>query len=298
MKLVLYDAHRPGVLTDGGVVDISVAVGLGRNGQETMTNLIRDFESIRPAIEREVREGRPTPLASVRLRAPLPRPGKLLAMSGNYREHSNREVRPIEVFFKSPESILDPDGTVMLPKVEFSICHHEAELGLVIGPHNAKDVPASKAFDYIFGYTAAVDVSAREFGRAGSYTHKAFDTFTPLGPCIVTKDEVPEPQNLNVQLKVDGQIRHTYNTDDMEHPITEIIEYVSTVMTLNPGDLIICGTNHEGLGPLQDGETGEMGIVGFGFFKFKVSDPLKRRWYKMTDAEAVKQGFTARKQLA
>ncbi len=295
MKLVLFDAHRPGVLKDGGVVDISVAVPLGRNGQETMENIISQFDSLRPGIELEVATGKVIPLSEVRLRAPLPRPSKLMAMAGNHREQGAPPPAPIAVFFKSPDSVLDPGGTVEIPPAEFSICHHEAELGLVIGSRKARNVPRAQAYDYIFGYTAAVDVSARD--SVLGFMHKCYDTFTPMGPCIVTKDEVPDAQKLHVRLSVNGGVRHDYNTDDMLHQIPQIIEYVTSIMTMNPGDVIICGTNHEGLGPLQDGDNAEMSIDGLGSFTFRAHDPLKRKWYNMTDAEAQRQGMTPRKQL-
>ena len=295
MKLVLFDAHQPGVLKDGGVVDIGARVPRERTGQETIQTIIKEFESLRSGIEREVEEGKVIPLSQVRLRAPLPRPSNILAMAGNYKEHGGRPPAPISVFFKSPESVLDPGGSVVLPSIEFPICHHEAELGLVIGPRKAKDVSQSQAYDYIFGYTAAVDVSARN--SVPGFMHKCFDTFTPMGPCIVTRDEIPNAQNLHVQLRVNGEVRHDYNTDDMLNQIPRIMEYVTMIMTLNPGDLVICGTNHEGLGPLQDGDSAEMEIDAIGKFSFTVRDPMKRKWYNSTDVEAEKQGITPRQQL-
>ena len=108
-----------------------------------------------------------------------------------------------------------------------------------------------------------IDVSAREQGRRTwpatpltSWLGKSFDTFAPIGPCIATADEIADPNDLLVRFWNDGQLRHNYNTDDMEHRVPELVEFATTVMTMNSGDLISCGTNHEGLGALQDGETG------------------------------------------
>ncbi len=156
---------------------------------------------------------------------------------------------------------------------------HEAELALVIkGP--AKKVSQANWRSAVFGYTCLIDVSARGEGRrtwkAGSWLGKSFDTFAPIGPCIVTADEIPEPNDLVVRFWNDGQLRHNYNTDDMEHRVPELVEFASTIMTLNTGDLIACGTNHEGLGALQDGETIEIEIEQIGRMSLKVADPLKR----------------------
>ena len=139
----------------------------------------------------------------------------------------------------------------------------------------------------IFGYTSMIDVSAREQGRRTwpatpltSWLGKSFDTFAPIGPCIATLDEIPDPNNVHVQFWVDGQLRHNYTTDDMEHLVPELVEFATAIMTLNSGDLIACGTNHEGLGPLQDGEVVDFEIHGIGRMRLDVRDPLKRSWEK------------------
>jgi 2-keto-4-pentenoate hydratase/2-oxohepta-3-ene-1,7-dioic acid hydratase in catechol pathway len=137
----------------------------------------------------------------------------------------------------------------------------------------------------VFGYTCMIDVSAREQGRRTwpatpltSWLGKSFDTFAPLGPCIATADEIKDPNDLIVRFWNDGQLRHNYNTDDMEHRVPELVEFATTVMTMNSGDLIACGTNHEGLGALQDGETVDIEIQNIGRMTLKVADPLKRTW--------------------
>ncbi|MGA7386971.1 MAG: fumarylacetoacetate hydrolase family protein, partial [Pseudolabrys sp.] len=105
----------------------------------------------------------------------------------------------------------------------------------------------------------------------------SFDT-APIGPCIATADEIKNTNDLIVRFWNDGQLRHNYSTDDMEHRVPELVEFATTVMTMNSGDLIACGTNHEGLGALQDGETVEIEIQNIGKMTLKVSDPLKRKW--------------------
>ena len=305
MKLVLFQTSEraepvPGLLTDRGVVDISRTVERSHTPQLTMERLIDSFERLRPALERQAAEGEAVPLGSVRLRAPLPRPGKILCCIANYWEHAQREPRPLNMFLKNPEAVVGPGDTIVLPEfTEPWIFMHEAELALVIkGP--VKKVSQANWRRAVFGYTCLIDVSARGEGRrtwkAGSWLGKSFDTFAPIGPCIATADEILEPNDLVVRFWNDGQLRHNYNTDDMEHRVPELVEFASTIMTLNTGDLIACGTNHEGLGALQDGETVEIEIERIGRMSLKVADPLKRSWERgiymgadSTNPEAVRR---------
>jgi 2-keto-4-pentenoate hydratase/2-oxohepta-3-ene-1,7-dioic acid hydratase in catechol pathway len=274
----------PGLITQGGVVSVADLVSRGPTPQLTMTGIIDDFERLRPSLERRARDGDATLLADVRLRAPLPRPGKILACIANYWEHGALEARPLNMFLKNPDAVIGPGDTIVLPEfTEPWIFMHEAELALVIkGP--AKKVKAENWRSAVFAYTGMIDVSARGEGRrtwkAGSWLGKSFDTFAPLGPCLATLDEIPNPNDVLVRFWVDGQLRHNYNTDDMEHLVPELVEFASTIMTLNSGDVIACGTNHEGLGPLQDGEVIDFEIQHIGRMRLNVVDPLKRSWEK------------------
>ncbi len=286
MRLVLFerDGERPGLLTDRGVVDISEAVKIGCTPEFTMEGIISDFDGLSPSLEKVSKEGKAIPLDSVRLLPPLPRPGKVLACIANYWEHAQREPRQLNMFIKSSDAVVGPGDTIRLPEFtepwEFM---HEAELAIVIkGP--AKMVKRERWRDAVFGYTSLIDVSAREQGRrtwrAGSWLGKSFDTFCPIGPCIATADEIPDPNDLIVRFWNDGQLRHNYSTDDMEHRVPELVEFASQAITLNSGDIISCGTNHEGLGALQDGETVEIEIEKIGRMSLRVEDPLRRKWEK------------------
>lgn len=305
MRLALFEGAgamepTPGLLTARGIVDISGAVAKGYTPQLTMQGIIDGFEGLRPALEKLASDGAARPLDAVRLRAPLPRPGKILCCIANYWEHAQREARPLNMFLKNPEAVVGPGDTIVLP--EFSepwIFMHEAELALVIkGP--AKKIAQKDWQSAVFGYTGLIDVSARGEGRrtwkAGSWLGKSFDTFAPIGPCITTADEIPDPNDVVVRFWDDGQLRHNYNTDDMEHRVPELIEFASTIMTLNSGDIIACGTNHEGLGALQDGETVEIEVQHVGRMALRVVDPLKRSWERgvymgadSTNPEAVRR---------
>ena len=303
MKLALFEKDGqvlPGVITDRGVVDISEFAQLATTPQLTMAGIIDNFEALRPTLEKHAQEEVAIPFVSVRLRAPLPRPGKILACIANYWEHGALAARPLNMFLKNPDAVIGPGDTIVLPEFDEPwIFMHEAELALVIkGP--AKMVKAADWKSAVFGYTGMIDVSARGEGRrtwkAGSWLGKSFDTFAPLGPCIATFDEIANPNDVLVRFWVDGQLRHNYNTDDMEHLVPELIEFASRIMTLNTGDVIACGTNHEGLGPLQDGEVVEFEIQNIGRMQLDVRDPLKRKWEKgiymgadSTNPEAVRR---------
>ena len=303
MRLALFQKDAsvlPGLITDRGLVSIEDLAPRGATPQLTMVGIIDQFERLKPALERRAREGDAMALENVRLRAPLPRPGKILACIANYWEHGALEARPLNMFLKNPDAVIGPGDTIVLPEFkEPWIFMHEAELALVIkGP--AKMVKANDWRNAVFGYTGMIDVSARAEGRrtwkAGSWLGKSFDTFAPLGPCIATFDEIANPNDVLVRFWVDGQLRHNYNTDDMEHLVPELIEFASTIMTLNSGDVIACGTNHEGLGPLQDGEVVDFEIQHIGRMRLDVRDPLKRSWEKgiymgadSTNPEAVKR---------
>ena len=288
MKLVTFErapgATRPGVLVDGGVVDVGdAAPGLDSpDAQGVMESIIDGFDALRPELERAAERGPVLEISTVRLRAPLLRPGKILCCIGNYWEHAQREPRPLNMFLKSPDAVIGPGDTVVLPRwTDPYVFQHEAELAIVFkGP--SKDVAPADYLEAVFGYTCLIDVSAREEGRrtwrAGSWMGKSFDTFAPLGPCIVTADEVPEPNALAVKFWNDGQLRHDYTTDDMEHRVPELVEFATGIMTMHTGDVLSCGTNHEGLGALQDGETVEIEIERIGRMSVTVADPLKRTW--------------------
>ena len=312
MRLVLFERRgaaevRPGLLTERGVVDVTEATGVGYAPQLTMTSIIDRFEQLRPALERLQADGPALALDSVKLKPPLPRPGKILACIGNYWEHAQRETRPVNMFMKNPDAVVGPGDVIELPEfTEPWMFMHEAELALVIkGP--AKRVEAEDWRGAVFGYTCMIDVSARGDGRftwpsgpPASWLGKSFDTFAPIGPCIATADEIENPNDLHVRFWNDGQLRHNYSTDDMEHRVGELVAFATTVMTLNSGDIISCGTNHEGLGALQDGETVEIDIEKIGRMSLTVHDPLKRVWERgvymganSTNPEAVQRNRPA-----
>jgi 2-keto-4-pentenoate hydratase/2-oxohepta-3-ene-1,7-dioic acid hydratase in catechol pathway len=286
MRLVLTSDDRIGVLSDGGFVDVSAAFAdiRYRTAADRMPRVLAALRERHSRVEDMAASGTSETVPS--LQAPVPRPPKLIAAFGNYREGTERERQKQDMFLESPDSVIGPDGVVVLPNHPAEIFHHEAELALVVG-QRAKDLPADeRAIEALAGYTCAIDVSGRGIGRIGpSRIGKSFDTFTPLGPAIVTPDEVPDPQNLRVTLSVNGEPRQDYSTRDMEFSVVEILAFISGFMTLVPGDVVMCGTNHQGLGALQDGDRVEMTIDGIGTLAVSVRDPQQREWPRGIDQE-------------
>jgi 2-keto-4-pentenoate hydratase/2-oxohepta-3-ene-1,7-dioic acid hydratase in catechol pathway len=287
VKLALFckpdsSATRPGIVVETGIIDASGIVPAARTPQRAMETLIDNFLELRPSLEHLAQQGEAWPLDLVRLRPPLPRPGKVLCCIANYWEHAQRVARPLNMFLKNPDAVVGPGDTIRLPENTVPwMFMHEAELAIVI-KGSARHVSQADWRSAVFGYTAMMDITGRGEGRStwgrGTWLGKSFDTFLPIGPWITTADEIDDPNDLWVQFWNDGQLRHNYNTDDMEHRVPELIEFASRTLTLRSGDLICCGTNHEGLGPVQDGETVEILIHGIGRMALKVEDPLKRTW--------------------
>jgi 2-keto-4-pentenoate hydratase/2-oxohepta-3-ene-1,7-dioic acid hydratase in catechol pathway len=291
VKIVLYNDYKVGLLKDGNVVDVSQVVPRGATPQLTIEGLITNFQSLQGTLERVLHQGEGIPLSHVQLRAPVPRPGKIVCMGGNFGEFVGRKG-VMWGFLKSPEAVLGPGGTVVLPPEDANIFHHEAELVAVIG-HTASRVSKDEALRHVFGYTCGCDVSGRFPPESRQQFGKSFDTFAPIGPCIVTADEIPDPHQLQVRMSVDGQPRHNYPMSDIAHTIEESLAWMSSMVTLQPGDLFFLGTNHQGIGPLQDGEQAVIDIDGIGRLEFKVRDPLQRRWPKEIDevsARDVREG--------
>ena len=288
MKIGFYNDFRPCIVKENGVVDISDAVSSLKvsSPQFLMEKIIVNFDSIRAALAELQERGTVIPLDQVRLRAPLPRPAKVLCGQGNFMEGVPiTPPRHLSTFFKSPDAVIGTDDTVVLPAFRPVIFNHEAEVAAIIGKE-AKNIQEADALSYVFGYTTAVDVSARvpEEGEAqlqgtnAAHYGKSFDTFLPIGPAITTADEISNPNNLRIQYWVNGELRQDYNTNDMEHSLAYMIAALSHVMTLKPGDLILGGTNHGNLGPMRDGYVAEIEIKKIGRSSQRVEDSLKRKW--------------------
>jgi 2-keto-4-pentenoate hydratase/2-oxohepta-3-ene-1,7-dioic acid hydratase in catechol pathway len=186
------------------------------------------------------------PLTSVRLLSPLPRPGKILCIGLNYRDHaieSKMELPKVPaVFTKFPNAVTGPGANVVIPKMTKQ-ADYEAEMAVVIG-QRARRIDSKNWQDYVFGYTILNDVSARDVQLSTSQWSlgKSFDTFAPIGPAVVGKDEITDPHVLDIKLSIDGEELQHSNTKELIFKVPDLIAYLSSIVTLEPGDLISTGT--------------------------------------------------------
>jgi 2-keto-4-pentenoate hydratase/2-oxohepta-3-ene-1,7-dioic acid hydratase in catechol pathway len=219
------------------------------------------------------------PAATARLHAPVPDPSKIVCIGLNYRDHAieGGKAIPTEpvVFAKFPNALVGHGSPIVLPSISQKV-DYEAELVVVIG-RKAKNVSVDEALQYVAGYTIGHDVSARDWQFRGEERQwtigKTFDTFGPMGPHLVTADEVPDPHNLPIRLRLNGQVMQNSNTKEFIFPVPVLIAHLSKVMTLEPGDLIFTGTP-PGVGSarkppvwLKEGDDVEVEIEGLGVLR-------------------------------
>jgi 2-keto-4-pentenoate hydratase/2-oxohepta-3-ene-1,7-dioic acid hydratase in catechol pathway len=294
MKLLFFEEFRLGVLQDDTVVDVSDVVRdiPHLDPQQLMCGLIERFHEFRSPLAAAATRERGRPLSEVRIRPPLPHPSNIVCMAVNYMEDGTRsEPAPINAFMKSPSAIIGQDDTMVLPDVPATIFEGEAELAVVIG-RRATSVPASEAMQYVFGYVNFIDGSARGLPPAQNsfYQMKSRDTFAPIGPYLVTADEIADPHALPIKLWNNGTLMQNFNTDDMAHKIPRCIEWATSIHTLEAGDILATGTNHRGLNPFMDGDTIELETQGLGRLRFRVRDDLHRAWARETRLQRHEQG--------
>jgi 2-keto-4-pentenoate hydratase/2-oxohepta-3-ene-1,7-dioic acid hydratase in catechol pathway len=263
MKLCQYNDHEAGVVQDDKVYPIGatlIAAGHLRQGY-TMQEVIESLANEPAAMNcvREALNGRPIPLAQAELLAPIENPGSLWAAAANYKDHQaemksasggpdrsafSKDDLMAEFFLKPSSSIIGPGGTIVIPRISNHV-DYEAELCAVIGK-KARNLSEEQALDCVFGYTICWDISQRDpWGRNRQNTRnirKGFDTFSALGPWIVTKDELPEPQDTRIYVELNGKHVMTAHTKDMICGVRDHIRFLSSVLTLRPGDLITTGT--------------------------------------------------------
>jgi len=293
VKLAFFDEFRLGVVRDDQIFDVSaVTAEIPRaHPQDVLRAVIEDWDEWRPRLDSAADHGQGVPLAAVAMRPPVPRPVTIDCMAVNYLEGGTlTALPPISAFHKTPSSVIGPGDTLVLPDVPATIFEGEAELALVVG-RRGKDVPLAAAMDYVFGYTNLIDGSARGLpGTNVFYPMKSRDTFCPIGPFLVTKDEIPDPQNLAVRLWNNGELMQDFSTSDMAHLIPRCVEFTSSVHTIEPGDLIATGTNHGGLNPFMDADEIELEVEGLGRLRINVRDDLKRTWKRETRHDRQAQG--------
>ncbi len=294
MKLCYFNEWRLGVIKGDSVVDVTDAVKdiPHLDLRDLILGLIAKWDSYKAKVEKAAADGKGQPLKGVRLRPPVPKPGNIVCMAVNYMEDGTLPEKPqINAFHKAATAVIGDGDTMLLPDAPASIFEGEAELALVIGKP-ATRVSQADAMKHIFGYTCFIDGSARGLPPPGNvfFQMKSRDTFAPIGPCIVTADEIADPQNLAIELKNNGETMQKFNTNDMAHQIPRCIEWVSSIHTLEPGDILATGTNHRGLHSFMDGDKIELTVEKVGTLHINVKDELKRTWARTTRLQHKEKG--------
>jgi 2-keto-4-pentenoate hydratase/2-oxohepta-3-ene-1,7-dioic acid hydratase in catechol pathway len=252
MRLVSYDDSRAGYLAGDQVIPLPA---------RTMRDVLAAWQAGELAVpDREAG----IPLRDVRLRVPVADPSKIIAAPVNYRDHqaemsSASQVGALGFFLKAPSSLLDPGGTIQLPYHDRRF-DQEGELALVIG-RTARHVSEQEALSCVFGYTGLLDITMR--GGEDRSTRKSFETFTPIGPVLVTADEFGDPGDVELRCWVSGTLRQKASTADLIWGVARLVSYASSVTTLYPGDVISTGTP-AGVGPLVAGDTVRLELSGLG----------------------------------
>jgi 2-keto-4-pentenoate hydratase/2-oxohepta-3-ene-1,7-dioic acid hydratase in catechol pathway len=281
LKILRFNDDRIGVIkNENMVVDVSDTVSAlkAKGPQRVMEEIIEGWRKYRRRFEKVLAQQEGVPLSSVELRSPLARPGKCIAAFSNYIDRPGRTADnfPHEYFYKSPD-LVGPGEAVELRDIPAAVVYQpEAEFAYVIGK-TAKNVPESKAMDYVFGYVPFFDISTRGLVRRTHFIGKGQDTHGCCGPWIITKDEIPDPHNVVVKSWNNGEPRQNYNTNAMAHKIPDQIAWLSKFARLSPGDIVATGTFHEGLKPVNSGDTIEIEFENMGRAKFRVTGESPRK---------------------
>lgn len=287
MKLLFFDEYKLGVLKGDRVVDVSGAAPRPQGlpdptlaAEGIIEAVIDGFAGYRPKFAEIVARESGVPISQVKVRPPLPRPRNPFCAFANYRDRADSTTppTPLDYFHKSASSIIGQDETVELPDIPDAIVFQpEPELAYLIG-RRGKNVAEADALSYVFGYMNFVDVSARGMpNRRTPFLGKALDTWAPMGPVITTRDEVPDPQKVQMRLWLNGELKQDYNTNAMAHSVATQIAWLSQYVTLMPGDVVSCGVFHVGLTPINDGDAVEVEGQGLERLRFKVKShgPVK-----------------------
>ena len=247
MKFISFE--RDGGASESGVLMNKEVVGLKGAGFRTLVDVIAGGLAARAQIEEWILKppaSEVAPLARVRPLAPIPRPPKIICVGLNYRDHaieSNMEIPKVPtIFSKYATAVIGPDDVIRLPRVSTKP-DYEAEFAVIIGK-GGRYIRSAMWQEHVFGYTNLNDVSARDYQMATSQwmMGKTFDTFAPMGPAIVSADEIDDPHNLDISLTINGETLQHSNTKNLIFRIPDLIEYLSGVFTLESGDVISTGT--------------------------------------------------------
>jgi 2-keto-4-pentenoate hydratase/2-oxohepta-3-ene-1,7-dioic acid hydratase in catechol pathway len=247
MRLVTYERNgqrSTGALTNNGIVDLPTASGGALPG-DMVALLQQGDDGLKRARGAVAKSSSAISLRDARLLAPVPRPGKIIGIGLNYADHAaeggREQPKYPMIFTKAVSAVIGPGEAIRIPLVT-SMVDFEGEMAVVIGKR-AKDVSSKNALEYVAGYTICNDVSGRDYQQRSSPTAgKSFDTFAPMGPAIVTRDEIPDPHVLGIRTIVSGEEMQRSNTKQLIFNVNYLIDYLSHIFPLDPGDVITTGT--------------------------------------------------------
>lgn len=276
MKIAIFNEDLLGIVKEDKVVDVSKAANWDTaNPEASFLYLVENYEQLKDNMELAAETGKTYAIQDVFFKSPVPSTRKIWAAPVNYKSHQDemnkmfnnapRTIEEIALFLKSPESLSGPMDPILLPYKDRRT-DHEAELGYVVGK-KAKNVKADEAENYIFGYFALLDISIR--GNEERTWRKSFDTFTPIGPWIVTADEIDNPNDLKMTLWVNDEVRQDGSTKHLIYDCFKCFEVACDNMTLLPGDIIATGTP-DGVGPIEAGDKVRIQIENIGEFTVDV----------------------------
>ena len=278
MKLVRFDGWRVGVTDGKKIIDVSALCGAGEGDWPpvAMNRLIRDFDGLRPTLEKRLLQDSGVPYADAHLETPVPWPNKLIAYPVNYHDHAkemaSRGLAHVQGYFlKANSSLCGASDVIELPDLPGREIHHECEIALVIGKQ-CRDIPAERALEHVFGFACLMDMTVR--GKEERVFRKSYYTFTPVGPWIVTADEVPDVSNINMKLWVNDELRQQANTRDLIVDMPSMVAIASSASTLYPGDLIATGTP-AGVGPVRAGDLVTIEVEHVGRMALRVVQGIR-----------------------
>jgi 2-keto-4-pentenoate hydratase/2-oxohepta-3-ene-1,7-dioic acid hydratase in catechol pathway len=266
MRICRFDDNRLGVVTDKGIHDVTELLAQLPHWTYPLPvfdPFVKNLPKLRPALEQQSKQSTPKPLKGVRLLSPIANPGKIIAAPVNYKKHLEEvlaqkelhhgnlinEIHRAGLFLKATSSLIGAGQRIELVHLDRRN-DHEVELAVIIGKP-ARKVSAANALDHVAGYCIGLDITIR--GPEERSFRKSPDTYTVLGPWMVTTDELDDPSRLSFSIAVNGEIRQDANTDDLVLGVKELIELASSFYTLHPGDIILTGTP-QGVGPVCPGD--------------------------------------------
>jgi 2-keto-4-pentenoate hydratase/2-oxohepta-3-ene-1,7-dioic acid hydratase in catechol pathway len=279
LRIATFDGDRIGVIEGDMIVDMTDKLSLPIGGWPPigMLQVISQFARVSPLLRSPDSSCPRKRLSDVRLETPIAWPNKIIAFPANYRAHidemkssgilvSNSAADKQGFFLKANSSLSGPNDPIVLPRLPGREIHHECELAVIVGV-GGRGIQKNQAMNHVFGYACLVDLVVR--GKEERVMRKSFDTFCPVGPYIVTGEEVTNPCDIDLELTVNGEVRQKANTRDLIVDIPAMIAMASAVMTLQPGDIIASGTP-AGVGPVRGGDKLQIRIDGIGAMSLDV----------------------------